>query len=296
MLELLIALAPLTVALEPPRASVARVDEPVRLAEWPELDSAARRGLKTEIAKLRKARTEEMEADARVALAAIGPGAAPDLLAALGKAKADDEAERIETVLTELVGAAHTRLLAREFADKAERVRVYCLRTAALHPDAGIAAESVAALAAARQAGAKAERPPAEDEELFAAALAATSSGSLDALDVLLARARSSWKRDGLALRTALVAVRGKEATLALLPKLREGDDDAKEAVLNVLSACGDRDEAVPYLRPFLDSETNSLRIATINALRAIVDGAEPLENISVFDAIERARKWKGRL
>jgi hypothetical protein len=38
------------------------------------------------------------------------------------------------------------------------------------------------------------------------------------------------------------------------------------------------------------------VRVAAINALRGIVDGQEPLEELSVFGAIELAKTWKVRV
>jgi hypothetical protein len=36
--------------------------------------------------------------------------------------------------------------------------------------------------------------------------------------------------------------------------------------------------------------------VVTINALRGIVDGDGPLEQLSSFEAIEMAKKWKSRI
>jgi TPP-dependent pyruvate/acetoin dehydrogenase alpha subunit len=47
---------------------------------------------------------------------------------------------------------------------------------------------------------------------------------------------------------------------------------------------------------PYLDSEDNSIRVAAIDALRGIVDGDGPMEQQSVFRAIEMAKLWKLRL
>ena len=53
---------------------------------------------------------------------------------------------------------------------------------------------------------------------------------------------------------------------------------------------------ATGSIRRFLDHEDNQLRVEAINALRGIVDGEPPFENLLVFDAIEPAGKWKERL
>ena len=47
---------------------------------------------------------------------------------------------------------------------------------------------------------------------------------------------------------------------------------------------------------PFLDETDNSIRIEAINALRGIVDGDQPIDKLSAFQAIEVANEWKGKL
>ena len=61
------------------------------------------------------------------------------------------------------------------------------------------------------------------------------------------------------------------------------------------LAGCGEKKSAVPVIQ-HLDSTDNGVRIAAINALRGVIDGAEPLERLSAFDAIEQAKAWKERL
>ena len=50
------------------------------------------------------------------------------------------------------------------------------------------------------------------------------------------------------------------------------------------------------YGRQCLDDDDNSIRVATINALRGMVDGDLPVEQLSVFEAIEMAKQWKSKL
>jgi hypothetical protein len=69
-----------------------------------------------------------------------------------------------------------------------------------------------------------------------------------------------------------------------------------KVAGLRLIAACGEKESAKHLVLPFLDENDNSLRVAAINALRGIVDGDPPLNKLSVFEAIERANKWKARL
>lgn len=266
-------------------------EEIKRLEEWPEPRDD--RQLKIDVARLRKANTEEMGTQAHHALVAEGAAAAPALLKALGKEKGEDARERILDVLDEITGAPHTRLLAKEFDDKSDVVRVWCLTRVAAFPDAGVREAAVAALGRAENA---AEKGKSSEAELYAAALCATSAGDLAGLQRLAKRAEEDWKDSGAAIRVALESVRGKEATAAYRDLLASDKRQVIVAGLRLLAGCGDRESAVPLVAPFLDNTDNTLRVAAINALRGIVDGEPPLDKLPVFEAIELAGEWKKRI
>ena len=107
--------------------------------------------------------------------------------------------------------------------------------------------------------------------------------------------ALDEWGKRGVELRAALGGVRGPEASKIMVEKLKDADRKKKVAVMHVLSGCGDKSVAL-YLRPALDDDDNSIRVAAINALRGMVDGDPPVEQLSVFEAIEMAKLWKSKL
>ena len=259
-----------------------------RLEAWPEPRDS--RQMKVDVARLRKANTEEMGAQAHIALVAEGAAAAPSLISALGKEKGEGARERIIDVLEAVTGAEHTRLLAAEFGDKSELVRIWCLRRAAAFPDTGVREAAVAALKRVEK-----EKDPSE-EELYVAALCCTSAGDSSGLQRLAKRAEEDWKESGAEIRTALESVRGKEATAAFVPLLSSEERNLKVTGLNLLAGAGEAESAVPLIKPFLDDTDNTLRVAAINALRGIVDGALPLDKLPVFEAIELANEWKKRI
>ena len=262
--------------------------EIVRLEAWPEVDGAA---LKLEIDRLRKARTEEMGTQAHAALIEMGAGAAPELLEKLGREKDTEAARRIRKVLETVTDARHTRLLAKLFEDKSIEVRIWCLERVAGFPDAGVraAAEKAHLEADAR----KRDREP---REVLAAALCCASSGSFTGFEALCDDAEKNWGEREAQLHVALSALRGEAATARVAKLLNEDSRKRKIAGLRLLSACGEGDAATDLVAPFLDNTDNSLRVGAINALRGIVDGDPPISNLSVFQAIEEANKWKARL
>ena len=54
--------------------------------------------------------------------------------------------------------------------------------------------------------------------------------------------------------------------------------------------------DAAGIVKPYLDAETHNVKKAAINTLRVIVAGQEPLEKLSVFQAIEMANEWKKKV
>jgi hypothetical protein len=230
-----------------------------------------------------------MAAEAETALKAVGAGAAPELLPALGKERDDEALERIERVLLAVLGPEHTRLLAEWFGDDDLEVRTFALRRCGAFPDEGVRAPAEAALERVLGKGKKADKG-----ELYAAALAVTASGSLAGFDVMADTARESWNKRGEELRVALEAVRGPQATEQAVALLA-GERKDVLAGLGLLSGCGDPSSA-GHVKPFLDSDDHQVRVAAINALRGIVDGEGPLDKLPVFDAIELAKEWKGRV
>jgi hypothetical protein len=260
-----------------------------RLEAWPELKGDEKSRVETDVARLRKARTPEMAEQAEDALVGGTEAAIPLLLAVLGKERDEDALERVERVLERMVSARHTRLLAREFGDRSLEVRVWTLRKCGQLPDEGVREAAEKALERVREQGQKADA-----EERYGAALCVTSSGSTGGLEELKPWAKDHWGKRGGELRAALEAVRGPEATKKLVGELASEDREVLVATLNMLAGCGER-EVTGRVKPFLDNNDNSIRIAAINALRGIVDGDPPIDKLPVFEAIERAKQWKSR-
>jgi hypothetical protein len=294
--------APLAAAAsDAPTSAVITVQDPVEdpeekpkhLTEWPEADKELAKQIASDLGRLRKAQTEGMEQGGRDGLLAAGDAAGPELLKAIAKERDDAARARVAEVLTAVTDWRHTRLFAAEFDNKSEHVRLYALQRAAAFPDKGIRAAAEEAFAQAqKRAGTKKEIK----DELYSASLALASSGSLDSLEALQARALEEWGSSGHAIRAAIEGLRGPEATAIVAKGLTSDDRKTKVAALRMLAGCGDKESAKALVAPSLDDTDNSIRVAAINALRGIVDGDPPMDRMSVFEAFELASKWKARL
>jgi len=241
---------------------------------------------------------ESVRANAAVSLEYIGTQdkkVIAALLRAAGKEKDEAARDRIVAVLDLVTGAPHTRLLAESFEDGSAHVRSWSLRRAALFPDPGIREPAEATFS--RLSKAVGSRKAPDREELLAGALAATSAGSTVGLGVVFERAIEDWGDVGRNIRIACEGARGEEASAQVVGYLTATEERAERvAAVRLLAGCGTQENAVPHLRPLLDSDDATIRIAAINALRGIVDGEMPVEKLSVFDSIELAKTWKQRI
>jgi len=287
---------------DPKPLGEAAVEE--RLAAWPTLDAAGRRLVGDAVERLTAARTEGMAESGRADLVALGEGAAPKLLEALGKARDGATRARIVSVLDALSAPRHTALLAAEFDNARPAVRHYCLWRVGVLGDKQLAPAAEAALARAAGRIAKAEAAGTRGEadlvdakaEQLAAALACAGTGSVAGLEVMLDRAASNWGDFAADGRRALLGVKGPAATAILVPKVRGGSGKPRIAALWLLAAAGEGPAAIDAAGALLDQDDTPTRVAAINVLRALVDGEAPIDNLSVFEGIELAKRWKERL
>ncbi|MDG1049924.1 MAG: hypothetical protein P8M11_05730 [Planctomycetota bacterium] len=281
-----------------PGPTATRRDEIQRATAWPEFGNQAE--LKQCIARVRKARTEEMAVKGAGQLEEIGPAAAPLLLKFLGSEKDAEARARMEAVLDSITAPEHTRLLAEVLDERADAPRRYAARRVAELGDPGLQEASEAFLSEwTERAKDKRARKPVEALDLQLAAVLCLSTGSLEGVPgALELAAPEPWKTWGPALEGA--CAHAKAASEAVGAELsarlaKAGDPAGRVLLLRLFTYAGSKDQIKPIV-PLLNAEQNQVKVATINALRMIVDGAAPLKRLSSFDAIEHANRWKERL
>ncbi|HKE02300.1 MAG TPA: HEAT repeat domain-containing protein [Planctomycetota bacterium] len=251
-------------------------------AAWPKLDKTRADEVREKIVSLKRTLSADGVETMSARIVEYGKGAVPILYESLARANAE-ETERCLRPLERLVDEGDGARLAADCASKAAPVRVFALRKAA-------EMKAAEALPAARKA--LADR---EEDVRLEAALACSSLGTTDGLEVLRAAARERWPQLGKRIRTALERHRSEEATKLLVPGL--GSKDWKEscASLRLLAGVGMK-SAAPDVARLLDSEDNRVKEDAINALRGMIDGERPIEKLSAFDLAEQANAWKKRV
>ncbi|MCA9002619.1 MAG: hypothetical protein KDB61_11900, partial [Planctomycetes bacterium] len=134
-----------------------------------------------------------------------------------------------------------------------------------------------------------------EEEDQYLAALCCAAAGSEAGLELLIDKACKKWGKVREELTLALPSLRSDDLTQRLIERFGNTERQAQVDCLRLLSLCG-TPASFPYIKPLLDSGDGSIKKAAINACRGIVENLPPLGDISVFDSIELAKKWKERL
>lgn len=301
MLLCTLALLPLVGApdaaafFHPPAAAVV---EDEKATEW--ADQPGKKALTKTIGKLRKAASDEMLRQGREEVLAFGPGAAPGLLAALGKEKNEDAADRFREALDSITTPAHTRLLAAEFDAKRAPTQLYAMRRAAELGDPGLREDVEARWSELQEMKADPKRKKKVTEELeLHVAVLTLSTGSPASLAACLGvaggKAYKVWEPT-LDAAAANAGAAGAEVGDLLAEELSSQSGMRERlAALRLLTWAGHEAHA-KAIAPALDARESNVKIEAINALRRIVDDEEPIARLSAFAAIEEAGKWKKRI
>ncbi|MCC6672480.1 MAG: hypothetical protein IT458_15555 [Planctomycetes bacterium] len=250
-------------------------------SEWPKLERAAQERVQQLFENL--ARNEpELTAKAEQELLGLGPAAAPLLLNRISDQPTNFNAS-LCLVLDATTRVEHTALLARFAKDRRVNLRRYVVERLALLPDP--------AMRPVLEAATKDK----DAEVVFRAHLGLVAIGQWSSLEPVFERAQAEWREMGALIHRATAPARGPAPSQWLLDRMARGEVRTKVAGLRMLRALGAK-ESAPALRPYLTTEEHLVKKEAINALRVMVDGEKPLEDLSVFQAIEMAKTWSARL
>lgn len=256
--------------------------EPKPQVTWPELSAADMERAKVLVRRLDD--EDQAAVDAAAAdLAGLGAAVGPYLLARLADRRPTAPA-RLRAILHDVVEPAYAPLVAEKAASKAPLVREWVVEFLALRHDPRWRAPL-----------AKAAKDKSPDIVLRAQ-LGLAGLKDTDALAAVFERfAEEDWREHAEFVARCLEPARSPEMAQWLVDHMPPDDEHARIVGLRLMRSLAPKEYA-GVIATFLDAEQHAVKKEAINALRAVVDGDEPLENLSVFQAIDQAKKWRERV
>lgn len=265
----------------PPKPAPAPAPAPAtRLDEWPALKPTEKDRVRA-LAKQFHKEQEKLQDDARQQLAAIGAGAAPVLIR-LVTDRAENVNEHVFRVLDEIVTKDHAALLAREVGSPSVELRRYLLRRLCRFGDATLVPVFTSAAA---------DKDP---DVAFYASLGLLGAGQKAGLAAVLAAARTRWAQVGDLVAEVLPAARSADCATWVFEAIAQAPPAEQMAGLRLLRYLMVEQQRM-LLRTYLQASDHTVKREAINTAR-VLHGEAPIENLSVFQAIEMAKQWLEKL
>lgn len=286
LLGTLLVFAPTAAAQDPP---------PNQLEAWPDLAAKEKTRVNGLIRRFEavtdKDGAEEDVAEAADALVAYGPAIVPVLLRRLALPRQSKPAiERALDALDRIVRPEHANLVAKSCDEKVEATRRWAMRWLALHVE-----ERWRELLQGFATPPEDAKPTPDPEMVFLANLALAALADTKALGRVMEVCDNEWLERGALVGRVLPTARSPAMARWVIQQMRPDDERSRVTGLRMLRSLAPKEYA-GAAAVYLDASEHSVKKEAINALRAIVDGAPPLEDLSVFSAIEQAKAWKGRV
>lgn len=276
VLAAVLAMAAAAPAQDPPREQDAPPPGPAKLSEWPRIGDAEREQITGLVAQFRKENPAVREA-AHDRLVAMGDAATPVLFQ-----RVNDRDEELNAhlfaVLDRTLEPRHAALMARESRKNKVELRRYLVRRLCRFHDPEMR-PVLAALTADR-----------DEDTAFYAHLGLLGLGVETSIDAVLERSRTDWQDDCGLIAEVLPAARSDRLGNALAERIAAARSVDQAAGLRLMRyVCNDNH--VVIVRGYLGAEDHNVKKEAVNAMRAL-HGLEPIEKLSVFQAIEMAKEW----
>lgn len=250
-----------------------------KVAEWPELKPTDKAKVLPLVGQLRKDKPELREAGHKQ-LVELGAGIMPLAVQQASDRENDAAANAaLFAVFDDVLKPEHAQLMARELGKPRVELRRYLIGRLARFADASV-------LSALQKC------TKDKDADIAAkAAIGAFAVGDADALPAVLALAKSGWKDYGPMLAEVLPHARSAKSGDLVLKAIASGDTIDKMGGLRLLRYVATKEQAVE-IKAYLRSAENNVKKEAVNAMR-VLHGEEAIENLSVFQAVEMAKKWE---
>jgi hypothetical protein len=134
----------------------------------------------------------------------------------------------------------------------------------------------------------------ADPETAFYARLGAYALGRTSHLDGMIEHAKSSWPTVAPVVAEALTPVRSNELAAPVFERIASKGAVEQMVGLRFVRYLMVKEQGV-LLHRYLDDGQHAVKREAVNAARCLF-GEEPIENLSVFQAIEQAKQWRAKV
>ena len=266
--------APAAFAQEPPKTP--EPARPQKLAEWPKLADADKDRLLAQVGQFRKADAKLHEV-AHQQLVAIGEAGMPLLFQQVSDQPQNVNAQ-LFSVFDEILKPQHAALMARESKKNRVELRRYLLRRMCRFVDP----ELLPVLKSMQQ--------DKDAETAFFGSLGALACKQREALPAVIAYCKTHWQEMGPIVADVLPAARSNETGSWVFEAIVKASVPDQMTGLRLARYLAVKEHSI-ILRTYLQAPDHTVKREAINTLR-VLNGEEPIENLSVFQAIEMAKEW----
>ena len=254
--------------------------EPAKLEAWPTLREADREKVLPLLDMVRKVGTPQHES-AQKQLIAMGDAAVPLMLQQIND-KNDNSNAPYFALLDQVLGKQHAALMAREVKKQKVELRRYLMQRLCRFGDPSL--KEVFASG----------RKEKDALTAFYAELGLLGLQQRDALEPVLAYTKSRWSEVAGIVAESLAGARSQECGNWVFEAIAKAPAVDQMAGLRLLRHLMVKEQAI-VLRTYLESADHSVKREAINTAR-VLHGEPPIENLSVFQAIEQAKQWLKKL
>ena len=247
-----------------------------KLSEWPALKDTDKDRVLGLVGQFRKA-DPELHAAATKQLITIGEAAMPLLFQ-----QVSDNPNNVNTQLfalfDTLLEPKHAALMARESKKQKVALRLYLVQRLCRFLDS----DMLPVLASAAK-----DKDP---ETAFFAALGGLALKQKDHLPAVLAYSKNHWREVAPICAEVLPNARSNEAGSWVFEAIAKAPSADQMVGLRLARYLAVKEHTI-ILRGYLQAADGSVKKEAVNAMR-VMHGEAPMENLSVFQAIEMAKEW----
>ena len=250
--------------------------KPKKLDEWPDLEKPDRDRLLGCLGQFRK-KNEELHVSAHALLVKIGAAGMPLLLQRVTD-RPDNINAHLFAVCDDVLDERHAGLMVRAAKKQKVELRRYLVQRLARFVDRDIKPVMTAAM-----------KDP-DQQTAYYAALGALALGHKDAIGPVLAYSKTNWHEIGTVTAEVLAKARSNQKGSWLFEAIAKARSADQMAGLRLARYLATKDHLV-ILRTYLQAPDHAVKKEAVNAAR-VLHGQEPLEKLSVFQAIGMAKEW----